>query len=538
MTYDDVINWFSRHDDYSYTFINGRMFIQEENAADLFDKLNEGKLNEIGGKRAKDTHIVYRDNDMVVLVPLSFESAKSFSRNTQYCTGGNCSRGSERTSKNMYNQHTKEGDILFRIFFKDGTKVRLTWNGDINDKDFHWGLGKKDSYPTFTNRNMSNPFDLEQVREIRLQQLEIDFETEPKEKEFDEWEKKFCSKWGWDVHSLWDVYQKIRKKWGFPDWKSGDSKPMDPEKHRKMQEEEEDVYIEYEAKKKAIFGKYYGKTAWWNDGHEMLYKAVTRIPNKAITKMVEYAMNGQYKPKPIDIKEDVHLQDNMSSLKPGDTIWVSRVNPELRDCDSDSYNILNKLVGDFSTVVGVTDEADLCRPDEEYDALVDGINGGGILIYNPKLKGHDGFGESKIKDDNDRDICEKMNCWWINSHYATFTKGEPFDTHNAFDALFEQEGDDEFGWVTDIGLPKGMDEKTLRDMTGYNLKKLSVEELTTGLFVKRRNGKFLYELGEPAMNLEFTTDPGFMLKNLSNGKFYFTKTKHILRDFWAIVPKD
>jgi hypothetical protein len=41
MTYDDVINWFSRHDDYSYTFINGRMFIQEENAADLFDKLYE-----------------------------------------------------------------------------------------------------------------------------------------------------------------------------------------------------------------------------------------------------------------------------------------------------------------------------------------------------------------------------------------------------------------------------------------------------------------------------------------------------------------
>ena len=399
MTAEDVIDWFKRHGEYDYTtFIDSRQFLTGP-VIDLFDQLSENRLNEIGIKRSKDTHIIYRDNNMVILVPLSFGSAKSFSRKTQYCTGGDCSRGSEKTSKDMFKQHTSKGDILYRIFFKDGTKARLTWNGDINQKDFHWGLGKKDSYPTFTSRNMSNPFDMEQIREIRLEQLELDFELEPRIKQLDEWEKKFASQWGWDVHDITDVFKKIRKKWGMPELGEY-SERMSDEAWQKMTDEETRIYNIYITKKKEILGKYYGKTGWWGEGHELLYKAITRIPEGAITKMVEYASSGDYKP----------------------------------------------------------------------------VN--------------------------------------------------------------ESEG--EFDWVNELQ-PQNIDDAQLRRAGKYILKQLTLDDLRPGLFIKRKNGKFLYELGEElpisfidANSEELVGEMGYMLINISNGKKYMGRKHQIIRDFYLI----
>lgn len=288
--------WFKENHHGVSIFINGRKLINQNNTEDLFNQIHENKLNEIGGKRAKDTHVIYRDPNLVVVVPLSFESAKSFSRGTRYCTGGDCSKGSEESSKDMFKQHTSKGDILFRLFFKNGTKIRLTWNGDINDKDFHWGLGRKDSYPTFSSRNMSNPFDIEQIREIRLEQLEFEFEVEPRMKKFEEWEKKFASKWGWDCHDIEDVFKKIKKKWGVPGFRDPVSKPLSPEDHKAWQEEETKVYETFLKKKKEFLGKYYGKNLWWGDGQEALYRSISSIPQEAISKMIEYVLSGKYKP--------------------------------------------------------------------------------------------------------------------------------------------------------------------------------------------------------------------------------------------------
>ena len=93
-------------------------------------------------------------------------------------------------------------------------------------------------------------------------------------------------------------------------------------------------------------------------------------------------------------QEDVHLQDDMSSLKPGDTIWISRVNPELLYCDSDSYHHLENLVGEVLTVTAYGENIDLCQEDDtQYE-------GEGILVHHPKLEGHDGHGYSKVKNDN------------------------------------------------------------------------------------------------------------------------------------------
>lgn len=525
LNYIDVENWFDRFEPHKI-LINGRDFISKEHAADLFDKLQESKLNEIGSKRAKDTDVIYRDSNLVVVVPLSYESAKSFSRGTQYCTGGDCSRGNEATSKGMYNSHIKRGDILYRILFKNGTKVRLTWNGDINDRDFHWGLGKKNDYPVFTSRNMDNPFDLEKLDEVRMNQLELEFEQEPKQKEFDEWEKKFCNKYSWDTHNIYDVLEKIRKKWGMPDWRDPHSKPMDPVKHKKMQEEEEEVYNIWQRKKREIMGKYLNQTHWWNDkDNETLYKAIKRIPEEAITKMIEYVVGKQYKPVPI--KEDVYLRDDIRNINVGDTIWVSRVNPDLNNCDSDSYDKLERLIGKVLTVVGKTDDADLCQNDDEQ------YSGDGILVYHPELEGHNGFGNSQIEDKNGENICKYNNCWWINDFYATFTKGEPFDTHGAFDTLFEQEGDDEFGWVSDaINLPQNL---SVSHLGKHKITKLTLEDIKIGAMIRRYNGKFLYEIGEPTQfNIGGVMQPGYMLKNLSNGKNYFTKISQMLREFYLI----
>lgn len=124
-------------------------------------------INEIGNKRKGDTDIIYKDSNLLVLVPLSFDSSKSYSRGTKYCTGGDCGNSSDV----YFNTHTNKGDFLFRIFFKDGSKIRLTWNGNTNDDSWSWGLGDKNNYIVFVPKyqNMDHPFDFENLKKVRDQ---------------------------------------------------------------------------------------------------------------------------------------------------------------------------------------------------------------------------------------------------------------------------------------------------------------------------------------------------------------------------------
>jgi len=219
----------------------------------------------------------------------------------------------------------------------------------------------------------------------------------------------------------------------------------------------------------------------------------------------------------------------LDKVKKGDLIHISRINPELEECDDNGYKLLQDVLHQTCTVMGTSVHADLCQEEgEQYGDF-------GILISHPYLRGHNGQG-----------TCPQDNCFWINEYYATFTIGDnSFDTEGAFNSLYEQE-EDEFGWVTDLGMPENIDDSKLRNLTNYKLVPLTVEDLSPGLFIKRKNGKFLYELGEATVEnymkdgVEYRNEgaPGFMLKNLSNGKLYFTKTKHILREFFAIRPRD
>ena len=105
-----------------------------------------------------------------------------------------------------------------------------------------------------------------------------------------------------------------------------------------------------------------------------------------------------------------------------------------------------------------------------------------------------------------------------------------------FDKLTEQEGD-EFDWVKDLGLPKGIDRSQLnRIMGGHSLIKLSPEDLRPGLIVRRPNGKFIYEIGErTSMDIEGNIYKGYKLLNVTTAHSYFAKDSQILKDFHIVT---
>jgi len=112
---------------------------------------------EIGSKRKKDTDIIYEDKNLIILVPKTHEATVSYSQNTKWCTGTSDKIGTE-----MYKKH--KDDILFRIFFKNGNKIRLTWGST----SFTWGLGgKTNEYVAFSKRNMKTPFNINALKKYK-----------------------------------------------------------------------------------------------------------------------------------------------------------------------------------------------------------------------------------------------------------------------------------------------------------------------------------------------------------------------------------
>lgn len=201
--------------------------------------LKESIINEIGSKRSKDTDIVYRDNNILIVVPKSFESCQSYSQKTKYCT----------RDKVMYMGHSSRGDDLFRIFFKNGTKVRLTWTPD---GDFHWGLGEKTSYAVFTKRNnfkSNNPFSFKELENIRQEQINI----KPKDELFKKWLNGFLDKLG--LEYTWELDLNSKE------------------------------YELYYKKAKQILGD---KVYWWSENYEKLFQYLKKLPKDALEAMYEY----------------------------------------------------------------------------------------------------------------------------------------------------------------------------------------------------------------------------------------------------------
>jgi hypothetical protein len=102
-------------------------------------------------KENDDSYILYRDSNLVVVVPKTLESTRKYSRDTTWCS----------LDKSGFEEHNITSDLI-RFHFKNGYKLRLTWDylsHDAHNNDYtggtHWGCGgkvdgvKKDYYNNY-----------------------------------------------------------------------------------------------------------------------------------------------------------------------------------------------------------------------------------------------------------------------------------------------------------------------------------------------------------------------------------------------------
>lgn len=102
----------------------------------------QSDLTELTQFKEGNLKLIYRDPKLSVVVPTSPEASTLSARNTGWCTK------SPRKFLEL-----NETAILFRFFFKNGYKLRLTWDRD--GTEFTWGSGGK-IYREI--RSYGNPF--------------------------------------------------------------------------------------------------------------------------------------------------------------------------------------------------------------------------------------------------------------------------------------------------------------------------------------------------------------------------------------------
>lgn len=111
----------------------------------LFEEYTKQEIKE-------QTDIIYRDKNLVVLVVKTPTSSDIYGKNTRWCSVGDI---------RMFHEHNVAGN-MFRILFKDGYKLRLTWDYK-DDYNTHWGQGGKVdgkilNYTNLRCRDVKNPF--------------------------------------------------------------------------------------------------------------------------------------------------------------------------------------------------------------------------------------------------------------------------------------------------------------------------------------------------------------------------------------------
>lgn len=126
------------------------------------------RFNELNAENAKTTRVLYKNKDLVVFVPTTYEAWCKYSKNTEFCSN----------DKNSFENHNNLGN-LYRIFFKSGDIVRLTWDF-IADK-ITWGLGGKGNKyrvhvyfgdPFEATNTSENPFDIKMFKLIESLPIE------------------------------------------------------------------------------------------------------------------------------------------------------------------------------------------------------------------------------------------------------------------------------------------------------------------------------------------------------------------------------
>ena len=109
----------------------------------LFEKFKETK---------KNTPIVYQDDNLIIKVPKTLDSSKMIS-DPQWCS----------TVPEGFYKHNLTAN-MYRFTFKDGYKLRLTW--DYKPGGTHWGCGgelngEKVFYSSIRPKDENEPFDFD-----------------------------------------------------------------------------------------------------------------------------------------------------------------------------------------------------------------------------------------------------------------------------------------------------------------------------------------------------------------------------------------
>jgi hypothetical protein len=117
----------------------------------------------------KNTTILYQDTNIKVTVVRDYQSAKKSAQGTDWCSSTEVGYYSHRHYTNMY-----------RFYFSDGTKLRLTWAYDNEyGQNTHWGIGgvltngDKIEYRSYILREGEDVFTLDEIKADSFKQKHL-----------------------------------------------------------------------------------------------------------------------------------------------------------------------------------------------------------------------------------------------------------------------------------------------------------------------------------------------------------------------------
>ena len=167
-------------------------------------------FEEFKGKITDEADIVYKDSNLLIIVPKTPEATKKYSRNTNWCSN----------SKGGFYCHYPTSN-LFRFHFKDGYKLRLTWDylewkGDYSGGT-HWGQGGKLKgeiipYYHIRPRDESNPFEFDYEKEDHRKMMVDRIASIPEEAKIKvmEYHEKHSQDKTDILNSMYEEIQKIK----------------------------------------------------------------------------------------------------------------------------------------------------------------------------------------------------------------------------------------------------------------------------------------------------------------------------------------
>lgn len=162
----------------------------------------------------KNTPVLYKDDNLEVKVVRTFTSSKEQGKDTSWCSNQPDGFYSHDLTANMY-----------RFIFKDGYKLRLTWDYISWDASAlgkfsggtHWGQGgevdgKRKQYLVLRPRDEDKPFDFDYHKNDEKQEMVDRIESIPDDAEFAvyEYQEKHSKDKTSKVNAMYQEIQKVK----------------------------------------------------------------------------------------------------------------------------------------------------------------------------------------------------------------------------------------------------------------------------------------------------------------------------------------